>query len=219
MSRMSVADTRRPLSRLLPRGTRVYLRAPTLRDRDEFLALNRRSARLYRGLASPMTSPRVFSAYVDRCGRPDYVGLLVCRREDDAIVGCVNLSQIVRGGFQSACMGYQVFAPYANQRYLTDAMPLVLRVVFGTLKLHRVEANIQPVNVASIALVRRAGFRREGYSPRYLKIAGRWRDHERWALLAEDWKAGTRQRSNAGTRTPNDLRTEGGGWRRRSGRS
>ncbi|HUR32864.1 MAG TPA: GNAT family protein [Vicinamibacterales bacterium] len=170
-------------------GPRVYLRPPTLRDRDEVLAMNRLSARLYKGLAAPMTSARVFGAYVRRCRRPDYLGLLVCRRDDRAIVGCVNLSQIVRGGFQSAYMGYQVFAPFANQRYMTEALALVLRLVFRTLRLHRVEANIQPGNGPSIALVRRAGFRQEGFSPRYLKVAGRWRDHERWAITVEDWKA------------------------------
>jgi len=71
---------------------------------------------------------------------------------------------------------------------MKSAMPLVLRFVFGTLKLHRVEANIQPTNAASLAVVKRAGFKKEGYSPRYLKIGGRWRDHERWTMTVEDWK-------------------------------
>lgn len=152
------------------------------------------SLRLYRGKASPMTSARMFAAYLARCKRSDFAGLLVCRTDDDAMVGVFNVSQIVRGTFQSAYLGYQAFAPYAGRRYMTDAMPLVLRHVFVTMKLHRVEANIQPTNAASIALVKRAGFSREGYSPRYLKIAGRWRDHERWALLVEDWRARQRRR-------------------------
>lgn len=142
-----------------------------------------------------MTHPPAFAAYVARCAKPDYTGLLVCRSEDDAIVGCVNLSQIVRGGFQSAYMGYQVFSPYESQGYMTAAMPLVLRYVFRSLKLHRVEANIQPGNLHSIALVKRAGFRLEGYSPRYLKVAGRWRDHERWAIVAEEWRIGRTART------------------------
>jgi ribosomal-protein-alanine N-acetyltransferase len=65
-------------------------------------------------------------------------------------------------------------------------LELGLRFAFGPLGLHRLEANIQPGNESSVALVKGAGFRLEGYSPRYLKIAGRWRDHERWAILAED---------------------------------
>jgi ribosomal-protein-alanine N-acetyltransferase len=69
---------------------------------------------------------------------------------------------------------------------MTEGMDGVLRHAFKTLKLHRVEANVQPGNTGSIALLERSGFRREGFSPRYLKVAGRWRDHERWAILAED---------------------------------
>jgi ribosomal-protein-alanine N-acetyltransferase len=71
---------------------------------------------------------------------------------------------------------------------MREGIQLVLRNAFLTLRLHRVEANIQPGNRASIALARGAGFRREGFSPRYLKIGGRWRDHERWALLADEWR-------------------------------
>ena len=180
--------------RVLQRGPRVYLRAPTPADRDEFLALNRASLRLYRGKASPMLSARAFAAYVARCRRPDFAGLLACRSDGDGIVGVFNVSQIVRGGFRSAYLGYQVFGPYAGEGLMTDAMPLVLRHVFVTLKLHRIEANIQPTNAASLALVKRAGFTCEGFSRRYLKIGGRWRDHERWALLVEDWRARRRRR-------------------------
>lgn len=180
-------DSRRPATRGRTNAA-VYLRAPSLRDANEFLALNRQSARHFRGVAVPMTSRKMFSAFVRRSRTPEFAALLVCRREDNAIVGNVNLGQIVRGVFQSAYMGYQVFGPFANQGYMTAAMPQVLRFVFGTLKLHRVEANIQPTNAASLAVVRRAGFKKEGYSPRYLKIGGRWRDHERWTMTVEDWK-------------------------------
>ena len=86
-------------------------------------------------------------------------------------------------------LGYAVGKPFANQGYMRDGLELVLRHAFVSLRLHRVEANIQPTNATSIALARGAGFRREGFSPRYLKIGGRWRDHERWAVLAEEWRA------------------------------
>jgi ribosomal-protein-alanine N-acetyltransferase len=114
--------------------------------------------------------------------------LLICRLDDGAVLGAVNVNEIVRGPSQSAFLGYWIGAPYARQGYMTEALQLALRHAFGVLKLHRVEANIMPANRASIALVKRAGFRREGYSPRYLKIAGHWADHERWALTAEDWR-------------------------------
>jgi ribosomal-protein-alanine N-acetyltransferase len=89
-------------------------------------------------------------------------------------------------------VGYQIGEQFSAQRYMTEALQLVLRYAFVSLKLHRLEANIQPENVASLALVKRAGFVREGYSRRYLKICGRWRDHERWAILVEDWRKQSR---------------------------
>ena len=173
-------------------GERVFLRHPSVRDLGELITLNRESTRLHRGLASPPTRPEQFHAFLKRCQRIDGACFLICRIEDDAIVGTVNLSQIFRGGFQNAYLGYYVGERYAGQGYMTEALRLMLRYAFLELKLHRLEANIQPDNVASIALVRRAGFVREGYSRRYLKICGRWRDHERWALIAEDWKRNRR---------------------------
>lgn len=173
----------------LRRGSRVYIRAPRPQDRDEFIGLNRASFDFYRRLTSPPTTPQQFAAYLKRCKQNNYEGFLVWRLEDDSIVGSINLSEIVLGSFKSAYLGYQIGATFAGCGYMSEAIQLVLSYAFNDLKLHRIEANIQPHNTASRALVRRAGFTEEGYSRRYLKISGLWRDHERWAILAEDWRA------------------------------
>lgn len=136
---------------------------------------------------SPPITPAQFRRYLARCERPDFVGLLIRKREDHAIVGAVELSQIARGGFQSAYLGYHLGAPFRGQGYMAEALQLAMRQAFRVLKLHRLEANIQPSNRPSIALVSRLGFHREGFSRRYLKVGGRWRDHERWAILSDDW--------------------------------
>jgi ribosomal-protein-alanine N-acetyltransferase len=94
----------------------------------------------------------------------------------------------VRGLFNSAYVGYYALAPNAGQGLMADGFALALDTAFRVLKLHRVEANVQPTNERSLALVERVGFTREGYSRRYVKIAGRWRDHVRFAMLAEDWR-------------------------------
>ncbi len=166
---------------------RVYLRAPSRVDQAEFLGLMQTSRSFHRPWASAPTDEERFAAYLADASRPDFEAMLVCRRDDDAILGFFNLSQIVRRTLQSAYLGYAVGKPFAGHGYMREGIELVLRRAFLTLRLHRVEANIQPGNDASIALARGAGFTREGFSPRYLKIGGRWRDHERWAILAEDW--------------------------------
>lgn len=170
------------------KGKRVLLRFPLKSDAAEFIAVNRRSAEFNRGLASPPTTARQFEAFIKRNAQPDGACFLICRLADGAIMGSIALTQIFHGGFRSAYLGYQIGEEFSGQGYMTEAIQLVLRHAFVNLKLHRLEANIQPDNVASIALVKRAGFTREGYSRRYLKISGRWRDHERWAILAEDWR-------------------------------
>jgi ribosomal-protein-alanine N-acetyltransferase len=167
---------------------RVFLRPPAASDRDEFVSLMHASRSFHRPWATAPTDGERFAAYLADSRRPDFEAMLVCRRSDLAIVGFFNLSQIVRRSLQSAYLGYAAGKPFAGQGYMREGIQLVLRHAFLDLRLHRVEANIQPDNHASIALARGAGFHREGFSPRYLKIAGRWRDHERWAILADDWR-------------------------------
>jgi len=125
--------------------------------------------------------------YASRDREPSHAGFLVRRRSDHALVGVFNFSQIVRGGFRSTYLGYMGFLPHAGQGYMSEGMALALDVAYRKLGLHRVEVNIQPTNLRSLALAQRLGFTREGFSRRYVKIAGRWRDHERYAMLAEDW--------------------------------
>ncbi len=170
---------------------RVRIRRPVREDRDEFTALMQRSRDFHSPWATAPTDAERFAAYLADARRADFEAMLLCRTEDDAIVGFFNLSQIVRRRLQSAYLGYAVGAPFAGQGYMREGLELVLRECFTALELHRVEANIQPGNATSLALARGAGFSREGFSPRYLKIGGRWRDHERWAVLVEDWRART----------------------------
>jgi [ribosomal protein S5]-alanine N-acetyltransferase len=169
-------------------GERVYLREPTNRDGPQIVAANRLSRAFHRGWVVPPTDSAAFTRWMTRCRQPNVKCFLVCRLDDDAIVGVFIVSQIVRGMFQSAYLGYYAEQPYAGQGYMTKGMRLVLRHAFTDMKLHRVEANVQPENAASIALVKRSGFRLEGFSPGYLKVAGRWRDHQRWAMLIDDWR-------------------------------
>lgn len=192
-SRTRVDGEARPVaaeaSRAQVAAGRVFLRGPVATDAEEFVSLMAASRAFHRPWATAPTDPERFAAYLVDSRRPDFEAMLVCRRSDMAILGFFNLSQIVRRSLQSAYLGYAVGRPFAGQGYMAEAIQLVLRRAFTELRLHRIEVNIQPANEASIALARGAGFHREGFSPRYLKIAGRWRDHERWAILADDWRS------------------------------
>jgi ribosomal-protein-alanine N-acetyltransferase len=160
-----------------------------IRDRDEFLLRVSQSRGLHASWVSAPDSRAAFRAYVNRSAQPTQRGFLVCLRDSQDIVGVVNLNEIVYGLFQSAYLGYYGFSPYDGQGLMEEGVALAAAHAFRSLRLHRVEANIQPDNRASINLVRRLGFQKEGLSRRYLKVAGRWRDHERWATIAEEWRS------------------------------
>jgi ribosomal-protein-alanine N-acetyltransferase len=166
-------------------GSRVILRELTVADEGEFLGLARASIGLHHPWYTMPTTPEAFRNYLARLERPSTEGRLVCVRDSGAMAGVIVIDSIVRGRFQSASLSYGAFAGAAGRGYMSEGLSLVLRFAFGELRLHRLEASIQPANQASLALVRRQGFRREGYSPDMLFIDGAWRDHERWAITVE----------------------------------
>jgi [ribosomal protein S5]-alanine N-acetyltransferase len=165
-----------------PGPSRVVLRPLAAGDEEEFLGLVAASADLHRPWMSLPATPREFQAYVTRYSGPDEESLLVCVRDTGAIAGLININSIIRGRFQCASLAYAAFAPTVGRGYLTEGLGLVLRHAFERLRLHRLEAQIQPENHASLKLVQRIGFRYEGRSPELLFIDGAWRDHERWAI-------------------------------------
>lgn len=177
---------------------RVRIAHPTIADQDDFLAMNLESRGFHRPWAHPPADAAGYRELLERDAQEDCEAFLVRRTGDGALAGVFVLSQIFRKGFQNAYLGYYGSAELAGQGYMSEGLELVLEEAFGPLGLHRVEANIQPGNDASLALAERAGFRKEGFSPRYLKIGGRWCDHERFAVLAEDWLAVRRSRSARG---------------------
>ena len=174
-------------------GGRVVLRDLVLADREAFLAMVRESRDLHQPWTYPPERAEQFDDLVTRAGREDFACLAAVLADDESdLVGVFTVSQIVRGYFQSAYLGYYASARHAGKGLMSEAMQLVLDLAFGPLALHRLEANIQPGNAPSIALARRAGFRLEGYSPRYLLIGGRWRDHERYAITSDEHAANRR---------------------------
>ncbi len=107
----------------------------------------------------------------------------IFRKEDGALVGGLVLASIRRGVAQSGSLGYWIGLPYARHGYMTAALQALIPVAFDILRLHRLEAACIPTNVASIRLLEKTGFQREGYAREYLCINGSWQDHLLYARL------------------------------------
>jgi ribosomal-protein-alanine N-acetyltransferase len=165
---------------------RVVIAPARPSDCAELVEANQASRDHHLPWVEPFTDTSGFDVWLARMQTGSHVGLVARDAERGRVVGIVNLSEIVQGVFQCAYLGYYGMAWYAGSGTMTEAVRLTVAYAFGELGLHRLEANIQPNNSRSIALVRRLGFRQEGYSPRYLCIGGVWRDHERWALLSNE---------------------------------
>jgi [ribosomal protein S5]-alanine N-acetyltransferase len=155
-------------------------------DADSFLRAVHRSTALHTGLVEPPTTLVAFQQYLN----PDQQVCLrfaVRSREGD-LVGVVNINAIIRGAFQNGCLGFYAFAPHNGRGYMRAALAELITCAFREHALHRLEANIQPENSRSCSLVEGLGFRLEALSPRYLRVAGTWCDHRRYALTAEEWQ-------------------------------
>lgn len=162
----------------------VTLTRVTIADAPDLIAANKASQEHHLPWVTSFTDQTGFDGWFQRSITGPNVSL-IARAADGGIIGVVNISEIAMGAFQSAYLGYFGMVQYARQGLMTEALRQAIALAFHDLGLHRLEANIQPGNAASIALVKRLGFRQEGFSERYLKINGQWRDHERWALLAD----------------------------------
>ncbi|MEX6508178.1 GNAT family N-acetyltransferase [Jiella sp. M17.18] len=175
--------------------SKLDLRPARRADAGDLIAANRDSRAHHRPFVEPFTDEAGFDAWFDGLVTGANVGLVARDAESGRIVGVVNLSQIFLKGFRSAYLGYYGMRGFSGRGLMTEAVRLATRFAFDAVGLHRVEANIQPDNHRSIALVKRLGFRLEGFSPRYLMVGGAWRDHERWALLSDEVTAATEARS------------------------
>ena len=168
----------------------VTLSVPSPSDATEFIEAVRASRTLHHPWIDPPDSARRYGDYLERAARDDQAAYLIRHAPCGALVGFVNVNNIVRGALLSGYLGYAAFASHAGRGLMAKGLGAVLDAVFGPLGIHRVEANIQPANRRSLDLVRRLGFEKEGFSRRYLIVDGEWRDHERWALLIDGWRSG-----------------------------
>jgi ribosomal-protein-alanine N-acetyltransferase len=175
-------------------GNGVFLRAPQMADFAEWVAVREAS----RDFLTPWepTWPaddltrasfrrRIKRYSEDQRGDLAYP-FFVFRKGDDALVGGLTLANIRRGCAQAGSLGYWMGASYARQGHMTGAVSAVLPFAFATLRLHRVEAACIPANIASIRLLEKTGFRREGFARQYLCIDGSWQDHLLYARLKDD---------------------------------
>ena len=155
-----------------------------LRNRDAFTLLEPRRADPDDGYTRESLSAQIAGARADaETGSAYAFGIFT---PAGVLVGRVALSNVVRAAWQNATLGYYVDRRHEGRGYATEGVRLVVRFAFRSVGLHRVQAGVMPRNKASIRVLEKAGFRHEGYSPRYLQINGIWEDHEMFAITIED---------------------------------
>ncbi|HAT3986296.1 TPA: GNAT family N-acetyltransferase [Legionella pneumophila] len=166
----------------------IVILEPSAQDETAFISAMKNSRDFHYPFTIAPTTAEEFQIYLSK-SKHESEQYYIAWNENQQIIGVFNISGIMRGVFRSAYLGYYATAEHAGKGLMSQALKLVLKKIFTTLDLHRIEANIQPTNTASIQLAMKNGFIKEGFSPRYLKINGIWQDHFRFALTFEDWLA------------------------------
>lgn len=187
-------------------GPRILLRFPAEADRAAYCRLrtsNRDHLERWEPFP-PAFDPTDFDRLLATADTPDSKRLLITLGDSGDIAGRISLGGIARGPLQQAYLGYWLGKEWEGRGLMQESIVLALRYAFtpevkGGLGLHRVECNVMPSNARSLATARRAGFREEGFSPRYLQIAGQWADHVRFAMTLEDWLNATGPRATGST--------------------
>jgi len=167
----------------------VQIIRPSTEYEKIFIAAAKRSKRLHAKWVSPPTTAKGYKQNVLDKNTDKEPLFLIVNQNNKQLIGCVDISNVAMGNFRSGYLGYYAFEPFAGKGLMKSGLSKVINHCFKKMKLHRLEANIQPKNESSIALVKSLGFRNEGYSPKYLKVRGKWQDHERWAILKEEWNS------------------------------
>ena len=175
-----------PIKRKSALPAPVKLRPLRADDDKAFMQGLRESRELLKPWVQLPLNRKAFQNYVLEMNTTDDRAWAVIRRDTRELAGVVELRDIFYGDFKNAYLIYYAFASHLRQGLMRQAVEQVIAIAFKRLKLHRLEANVQPDNLASIALLKSCGFNKEGFSPRFLKKNGQWRDHERWAMLADE---------------------------------
>ena len=175
-------------------GDGITLRMPQTSDHAEWAALREASRNFLTPWEPTWPSDdltrgafrRRLKRYADDQRNDLAYALMIFRNDDNALVGGITLANIRRGVAQAGSIGYWVGEPFARKGYMTAAVRALIPFSFQTLRLHRLEAACIPGNAASVALLERTGFTREGYARSYLCINGAWQDHLLYARLVDD---------------------------------
>jgi len=167
-------------------GNQVCLAQPTIDFADEFILKANNSKNIHSPWTQPPLNQKEYEAYLNKISLNNQEGFFILTIDKTKIAGVININEIVRGCFQSGYLGYYIFQDFEKKGFMTEALSLVITYAFNTLQLHRLEANIQPTNTASINLIKNLNFVEEGYSKKYLKINNEWQDHIRFAKINDN---------------------------------